>query len=246
MGSDVEPCQLLAWDSDWWGVMTASVALRPFTESAAEEVDRWCRARNVELLYLLVPADDPGGSRIAEGAGYRLVDTRVALGLDIVDRKPAVRAIPGVAVRHALEGDIPPLGDMASRGFLSTRFYADPRLPDARCGELYREWIQKECRGGADAVLVAEKGGRPVAYISCHVDHGTAVGRIGLVGVDESSRGRGIGSWLMDRAVDWFTQEHVQRVEVVTQVRNVVAQRLYQRKGFLTDGVGLWFHKWFS
>jgi hypothetical protein len=31
---------------------------------------------------------------------------------------------------------------------------------------------------------------------------------------------------------------------VVTQARNVPAQRLYQKCGFITRSVELWFHRW--
>jgi hypothetical protein len=34
-------------------------------------------------------------------------------------------------------------------------------------------------------------------------------------------------------------------VNVVTQGRNSKAQRLYERCGFLTRSVQLWYHRWF-
>jgi ribosomal protein S18 acetylase RimI-like enzyme len=33
-------------------------------------------------------------------------------------------------------------------------------------------------------------------------------------------------------------------VSVVTQGRNVAAQRLYQRAGFVTASTQLWYHRW--
>jgi ribosomal protein S18 acetylase RimI-like enzyme len=36
----------------------------------------------------------------------------------------------------------------------------------------------------------------------------------------------------------------VQRVSVVTQGRNVAAQKLYQSCGFTTCSVQLWYHWW--
>jgi hypothetical protein len=37
-----------------------------------------------------------------------------------------------------------------------------------------------------------------------------------------------------------------QDVAVVTQGRNGAAQRLYQRCGFVTHALDLWYHKWYS
>ena len=34
-------------------------------------------------------------------------------------------------------------------------------------------------------------------------------------------------------------------MKVVTQGRNIAGQRLYQRCGFLTRSVELWYHKWY-
>ena len=69
-------------------------------------------------------------------------------------------------------------------------------------------------------------------------------GQIGLVGVSAEARGRGVGHALVNHALDWFTRNDVEAVAVVTQGGNVAAQRLYQRCGFLTESVQLWYHKW--
>jgi ribosomal protein S18 acetylase RimI-like enzyme len=46
-------------------------------------------------------------------------------------------------------------------------------------------------------------------------------------------------------ALDWFAQQQVDTVTVVTQGRNIAAQALYQRRGFITQSQQLWYHKWF-
>ena len=60
------------------------------------------------------------------------------------------------------------------------------------------------------------------------------------------SRGRGGGSALVQGALAWFADRGVTQVLVVTQGRNVGAQRLYQKAGFLTRKVELWYHRWFD
>jgi dTDP-4-amino-4,6-dideoxy-D-galactose acyltransferase len=51
---------------------------------------------------------------------------------------------------------------------------------------------------------------------------------------------------LVDQALAWFAQQKVTRVQVVTQGRNILAQRMYQRSGFVTHTVKLWYHRWFE
>ncbi len=70
-------------------------------------------------------------------------------------------------------------------------------------------------------------------------------GRIGLVGVATHNRGRGIGTQLVLRALDWFAGQDVETVTVVTQGRNIGAQSLYQRCGFIIQSHQLWYHKWY-
>jgi RimJ/RimL family protein N-acetyltransferase len=47
-------------------------------------------------------------------------------------------------------------------------------------------------------------------------------------------------------ALQWFADQGMDSMEVVTQGRNVAAQRLYQKCGFATKEVQLWYHHWFG
>jgi len=72
------------------------------------------------------------------------------------------------------------------------------------------------------------------------------LGRIGLVGAGAEARGRGVARALVLAALSWFRSRGSERVQVTTQGRNIAAQRLYQRCGFLTHSVSLYYHKWYS
>jgi dTDP-4-amino-4,6-dideoxy-D-galactose acyltransferase len=50
----------------------------------------------------------------------------------------------------------------------------------------------------------------------------------------------------VNASLGWFAQHGCDRVQVVTQGRNLAAQRLYQRAGFLTADLKLWYHKWYQ
>ncbi len=65
-----------------------------------------------------------------------------------------------------------------------------------------------------------------------------------LIAVDADARGCGLGIALTGAAVGWCRTRGLSRVTVVTQGRNVAAQRTFQRAGFVTVSTGLWFHRW--
>ena len=150
-----------------------------------------------------------------------------------------------VFVRESQPGDIPGLRSIARISHRDTRFYHDPNFPTARCDTLYETWIERSCQGYADRVLVAEASGQPVGYVSCHLDNATD-GRIGLLAVGENARGGGAGRELVRECLRWFAQHSRTRVTVVTQGRNVGAQRFYQKCGFVTGGLKLRYHRWFQ
>jgi ribosomal protein S18 acetylase RimI-like enzyme len=92
-------------------------------------------------------------------------------------------------------------------------------------------------------VFVADIAGRPAGYLACQRVSEIA-GQIQLVGVDAAARKRGLGRQLVDCALHWLATEGVTHATVVTQGRNIAAQRLYQQRGFLTSSVHVWYHWW--
>jgi dTDP-4-amino-4,6-dideoxy-D-galactose acyltransferase len=220
--------QVLEWDSEFWGVRIAQVS--------DPEVDAWARANGIACAYLLVPAADSEAVRRAEEAGFRLMDVRVELDT------PTARSEQPVRPHEA--GDVERLRAIARRNHGDTRFYADAHFPRERADELYDTWIRRSCEGWADVVLVAHVDGEAAGYVSVHERE--QVASIGLIGVDELARGRGIGESLVRGALDWAAGRGLARCTVVTQGRNVGAQRLFQRCGFRTSSVSLWFHKWWD
>ncbi len=217
-------------------------------DERAAAIDDWCRQRGIRCLYFLAAADDPQTPPVAEAAGYRFVDVRVTFGRR---GAPAVtgsrgREADSPTLRLSRPEDLPTLRQIARESYRDTRFYFDRRFPRPLCDQLYETWIERSCAGYADAVLVAEAAGAPAGFISCHLEKGErTTGNIGLVGVHAQQRGRGLGQVLVDASLAWFGERGVDQVTVVTQARNLAAQRLYQRCGFLTQQVQLWFHRWY-
>jgi dTDP-4-amino-4,6-dideoxy-D-galactose acyltransferase len=240
-GSDV--CELLAWDSEFFGLRIGRVRAGVMTRELSAAIEAEAARARLDCLYFLADADQPGSVGLAEGAGFRLVDVRVELDLHFA---PAADPTPGMPpLRLATPADAAILRAIARVSHRDSRFYQDGNFARERCDALYETWIDRSMQGWADAVLVAEQDGVAVGYITCS-RRADGVGQIGLLGVEGRAHGAGHGTRLVRAALDWFQAAGCPRVIVVTQGRNVAAQRLYQRGGFKTSRMQLWWHRWFG
>ncbi len=239
MSQDV--CTLLEWDSAFWGVRVGRVLPTRLNAEEMAAALRWCAAQQVQWLYLLADAAHTPTVRLAEDHHFRLVDIRTLFALPL---KGAKIPAPSATVRPVRPEDMATLREIARQSFRDGRFYHDPRVSPAKADAFYETWIVNSAEGFADAVLVAELEGAVGGMITCHLKD--TVGSIGLVGVHHAMRGRGLGRALTWAAVRFFAEHGMHAAHVVTQGRNIPAQRLYQACGFKTQSVHLWYHRWFD
>ncbi|HEV2320412.1 MAG TPA: GNAT family N-acetyltransferase [Verrucomicrobiae bacterium] len=247
--ADSEACEFLPWDTEFFGCRIARVRGDTLTAQTVAQVDNWSRCHRIQGLYFLSCSNDPASVRTAEQHGFQLVDVRLtferALGGESIPGPESRSA--GTRIRTFQPADVPALQALARAAHRDTRFFCDKHFSSDRAQDLYSTWITLESQGRAAIVFVATVApDRAVGYISCHLDEARREGRIGLVGVDAAVHGRGIGQSLVYAALNWFSGKHMSAATVVTQGRNRSAQRLYQRCGFLTRDLKLWYHKWYS
>lgn len=238
-------CQYLDWDSQFFGYRIARVTVNQLNDEVVSAILEWSESRHIDCLYFLADATDAPTVRLAEDYHFRFVDIRATFEKQLEGKLTGVdSAFPGVT-RLATPDDIPALRAIARGSHRDSRFYYDSNFPTALSDALYETWIEKSCKGYANAVLVAEVQGQLAGYISCSLLD-QARGQIGLVGVSVDWQGHGLGQILVNESLPWFAQQGVTQVTVVTQGRNSKAQRLYQRCGFLVRSLQFWYHRWFT
>lgn len=237
-------CQFLEWDSAFFRCRIARITTQRLSSSEMQRILMWCNAQSIDCLYFLVDSKDIATVRLAEEKRFRLVDLRVTLERRLQSGSELRKTEAVATIRPATSADIPSLRAIARVSHGDSRFYADENFAhDA--GALFEMWIENSYRSHANGVLVAEWTGRPVGYITCEQIDG-CYGQIKLLAVAPQSQKHGVGWALVEAAVSWFAQNNIERVMVVTQGKNEQAQRLYQRSGFWTTGVQLWYHYWFT
>jgi dTDP-4-amino-4,6-dideoxy-D-galactose acyltransferase len=242
MKSDAD-CEYLDWDSAFFGFRIGRAKAAHLTDKSVTEILAWCHHNLIDCLYFLADSASAETTTVAEKNNFQFVDVRVSLECSITSEAPADPTES--KVRAVSERDISLLQNIARISHRDSRFYYDVNFPESLCNALYETWIEKSCHGWADYVLVGEHEGKPASYLTCH-HTGTQTGQIGLLGVGEAAQGKGLGTALVKQALRWFKERGVTRIAVTTQGRNVRGQRLYQKCGFLTSEVQLWYHRWSS
>jgi dTDP-4-amino-4,6-dideoxy-D-galactose acyltransferase len=244
MASNPELCSILEWDSAFFGLTIARVNSNRLDARTAAQVLDWCRDKQVGCLYFLADCNHAETLRLAEKNGFYLTDIRVTYEHSLRGLQEQAEADPGI--RMAVAQDLEVLRGMVSSSYRDSRFYYDGHFPQEACDRLYETWIENSLSGYARAVLVKGAPGQPEGFVTCDTPPAEAIGKIGLVGVSSSTRGRGIGQALVLASLNWFAGQGMKSVQVVTQGRNIPAQRLYQKCGFLLSEARFWYHCWFG
>lgn len=237
----IPPCKILEWDSSFFDRRIARLIPPRLTPAILTAVDDWVLQHQIECVYFLCDAADGESIALAEQHGFHLTDIRLTLETSLgAGGTTGTETLP---VHPVIPEQIPALKAIARASHTATRFYQDSHFQRSQCEALYETWIEKSCAGDADMVFTIQLEGEVAGYITCHLDSG-AGGHIGLLAVAEVARGQGGGQALVQAALRWFQSRHITHVTVVTQGGSPQAQRLYQRCGFISRSVELWFHYW--
>lgn len=240
--SGSNPCTFLEWDSRFFGHRIARVESQRLDADLVSQIAGWSRDNKIDCLYFLADGSDSNTIVCAEQWNAHFTDIRVTMRTKDL-RTPADAAHE---IRPCTPEDLTALRHIARTSHNDGRFFFDPRFTQEQCESFYEKWITRSYEGFASAVLVAGMPGKPVGYVTCQLDSAARSGRIGLFAIAEEARGLGVGRSLAIAALRWFAEGQVDHVEVVTQGRNVAAQRLYAKCGFRIHSIFLWYHKWFD
>ena len=235
----------LPWDTNFFGFKIGKIFPHRFEPSTLNSNLAQAQQAGYQCLYFEADPCDAATVSLAERYGFHLVDVRVVLNQTLGEQDDSLSHSPGsTAIRTGpfRPEDISFLEEIAVETGHLSRFLFDSRFPLDACPKLYRVWLNKALTDESCTAIVAYWNDRAAGLITCESVGGQ--GKIVLVGVHSHSRGLGLGAVLVQAGLDWLRSRGDSTVQVTTQARNVPAQRLYQKMGFLTQTVTLMYHKW--
>jgi ribosomal protein S18 acetylase RimI-like enzyme len=145
-----------------------------------------------------------------------------------------------VNIRAAQAGDLPALGRLGAlmvrvhHGFDPARFMS----PGGDLEAGYAWFLGTQLAEPEVVVLVAERAGAVVGYVYAGIEPQSwkelrdPAGFIHDVVVQESARGHGVASALVEAAAGWLESRGAPRVMLWTAEKNASARRLFSRLGF--------------
>ncbi len=236
----------LTWDSEFFGFPIGQFETHQLKdEDQLRLALTWARDRGLRCLYFQAHPDDGATVTLVEKHGFHLVDVRLVLARALPARLEAPDT-DKIRITPPKEAEIERLAEIAAQISHVSRFAFDQNFGLAQAEALYRLWIQKAMAGYADAVWVARQPlhDEAMGFVTGTLRDKTA--SLQLIGVHSNYQGQGVGKALVDAALYWAQTQGASHMQVITQARNVPAQQLYQKKGFLTISVMLYYHKWFD
>lgn len=231
--------RVLDWDSQWFGIPIGRADLPEVTVASVAEVDAWARMQGLQCVYVYAESGILAKETII---GFKPIDIRVEYELN-----PFILAKgPADAEDSMRPREQEAVCALARRLFTETRFSRDPRFPLPCVRELYAEWVRQDSVGCTPGCQVIRADNEIIGFVTGRTDPSDATqGSIGLLGVAESYRGRGVGTAMLDHVCRAFVKTGVKRVTVVTQETNVASCRLYERGGRVIAR-GFWYHRWYD
>jgi ribosomal protein S18 acetylase RimI-like enzyme len=230
------------WDTDFFGIGVGKLKLAIFTSQVDEaskrdlfkEIKSHALSVGLALIFARVNLADLSTIHSLEANGAILTDVLVTLVRNAVPVCSLERSDSDVTVDLASMDDEQALIIIAKDTFTLDHFHGDPRLPNEKCQELFSRWVSNSLRGLANAVFVAKRGSQVIGFITCKLEegqNGVRKGTIDLLGVTDNCKGNGVGTLLVSKALEWFSDK-VDVVLVGTQAANTPAIRLYSKMGF--------------
>ena len=160
--------------------------------------------------------------------------------------RATTRCRPLTCQTDRMDFRIRPIAGDEWRLWRSLRLQAVEESPDAFRGTLDREsaeanewWIRLIATTAEHPhalLLVAEVGSDPVGMLFGRLDDDAEVLDVGSMWVDPTLRRRGIGTGLINAALDWARDAGAGQAELWVTRGNVAAEELYDKIGFVTTG----------
>jgi dTDP-4-amino-4,6-dideoxy-D-galactose acyltransferase len=260
--------QILTFDTNLAGFKVAKILPSRLSEAELRDTLTELKQQDVCLVYWLADSDDAESNQAAITARGFLASQHVTYLIKLtsldLDKLNAVAA--GFSLRlleeaqakacdyHSSEEQYPvefyqdqkvsaELEQLAFAAGGYSHFKMDPKFPRELFFKIYHEWIKNSVNKSiANDIIIIKDQDRVVAMTTLGTKNNR--GDIGLLAVDANFRGKNFGTKIVTAAQLYFITQGFELAQVVTQVVNTSARRLYEKCGFKPEKFENFYHFW--
>jgi dTDP-4-amino-4,6-dideoxy-D-galactose acyltransferase len=233
--------QLLEWDTNFFGIKVARITVPNLSiEKLAYTLTE---LKHNGFTFIYWPASQEYNQYDIDKLGGLLVDLKTTFRIDLSSAIMDESLMTDIVSPYSVSMQMEDLESLAVQSGQFSRFATDPHLSIEQFIMLYKIWVNRSLRKEiAKEVLVIEEGGHAVGMVTLTEKEGR--GNIGLIAVDESSRGKKYGETLVRAGQKWFVKNGYKIGQVVTQGKNISACNLYLKCGYSVEKVEYFYHFW--
>jgi len=228
----------LAWDSDFFNKKIGRIEFKNDCLNLVENLEKAFK-QQYDLIYVFGHKNTEIPNWILSKFNGKLVDKKIIYTAQIED----LQTKNTVEINEFQEKNGNLLYELAYLSGKYSRFRLDENLEIENFKRLYREWIDKSVSHQiAKKVFVYEENKQINGMITLGIKE--KVANIGLLAVDETLHGKGIGMSLIEACVRYCKAENIITLDVPTQLDNAQACKFYEKCGFTEKSVQSIYHFW--
>lgn len=229
--------KFLQWDSGFFGIQIVRVDL--YVVHIEELISCLTNHFNdgIELIYLFSPNKLDNFNWESTNISVKSVGGKVLFLKEISEQLSFDTKI------ESYESNIvsDELLSLTIQSGIYSRFKLDKELPLNSYEKLYTKWIENSVKKEiADEVLVYRDENKILGMIS--LSKKNIKGDIGLIAVDELSRGKRIGQKLLNASNRYFFDKGITLIGVETQTQNINACEFYKVNNYVESTTEYIYH----
>ena len=236
----------LDWDSEIFGFSMAAVNTPKLTPEIMSLIQHETEEQKIRFLQYVCDCADLESIHQTETAGFHFVDIRLTFQKILSSSDFIPENKPGIHFGLATPSHIPAIIEMSADLYQDFRYYVDMQFPRDRVDTFYHTWLSNAVYGKYDHLCYCLFiDDTPIGYCTVRfTDQHTA--SLGLFGIASAHQRQSLGNYLLQLTCADLFNKGYKEINVVTQGKNIGAQRTYQGNGFKTASVEMWYHKWFA
>lgn len=233
--------EILAWDSSFFGYPVAKITASEMSADQLATFIAEAKNKEVKLIYIFTDPADTISTHAANSNSAKLVDQKITFHTKI--DASVVSAVDDHI--QQFEETIPSeqLINLSIQSGLYSRYKIDPGFKNNEFERMYLAWIENSVNKKiADHTFVYKEDGKALGFVTLKARDNC--GQIGLIAVDESSRGKSIGKKLIAAVTNKLFEKNIPDLDVATQIDNEDACNFYKKVGFSGIKTENIYHIW--